>query len=472
MKFKSYPLKNEIRRALSELGFVDALEVQKQVFPLIFDHKDVVVKSQTGSGKTAAFAIPICNEIEVEDKYPQCIVIAPTRELALQIHEDIKNIGRYTGLKSMLAVGKTLITENRTELKTYPHVVVATPGRLKDLIDRKFLKVFDLKYLVLDEADELLNMGFEEQIHEILSQLPKDRQTCLFSATMQSRIEHIIMDDMKDPVRVDIQPEVDIHKKISQVYYEVQEHKKLDFMKRMLEHEKPTRCIIFANTQNKVESIFKIMKKWNDETGILHGGMEQDERMATISKFKRGEIKYLIATDLASRGLHVRNLSHVINFNLPFEHESYVHRIGRTGRVKETGIAINLCSFKESEKMPELEEYLGYQIERIGPKRRTNPKQNSEGTTKSTKFKPNKNVKFAELKVFAGRHSGLKAGDFMATITRINGVERQDLGKIKLGEDSTIIEISQDKIQDVARTLKNMRFKKKQYRVQIMNKKR
>lgn len=468
MKFKEYPLKNEIKHALSELGFKEPLDVQKKVLPLMAQNKDLVVKAQTGSGKTAAFAIPICDAIEIEDKYPQAIIIAPTRELALQINEDIRNIGKHCKIKTMVAFGKTMITDNRQTLKTYPHIVVATPGRLRDLIDRKFLRVNDLKYLILDEADELLNMGFEEQIHEILSHLPRQRQTCLFSATMQNKIEHIIMDEMNDPVRIDVAPEVDIHKKVDQIYYEVQEHKKLDFLKKMLAYENPQRCIIFANTQNKVESIYKVMRKWNDDSGTLHGGMEQDERMKVISKFKRGELKYLIATDLASRGLHVRNLSHVINFNLPFEFENYVHRIGRTGRVKETGIAINLCSYKESDRMVELQEYLGYTIERKGPKKRNKPV--NEEVKKSTRFKPDKRMKYGKIKIYAGRRSGMKAGDFMHMISRMNGVTRADLGRIDVQDDHTTVEINKLLVDSVMQQLKRMRIKKKSYRVQRLDK--
>jgi len=464
MKFKEYALKNDIKRALSELGFKAPLKVQTEVLPLILANKDVVVKSQTGSGKTAAFAIPICEMIEVDEKYPQAIIIAPTRELAIQINEDIINIGRYRGIKTLVAYGKTLIKDQRSALKKYPHIVVATPGRLKDLVERKFLRVDDLKFLVLDEADELLNLGFEEQLHDILRLLPKDRNTMLFSATMQKKIEHIIMDDMNDPVIIDIESEVDIHKKVDQIYYEVEEHKKLDFLKKMLEYEKPTRSIIFANTQNKVESIYKIMCKWNDETGMLHGGMEQPLRMKMISQFKRGELKYLIATDLASRGLHIRNLSHVINFNLPFEFDSYVHRIGRTGRVDETGIAINLCSYKESEKMIELQEFLGYEIERKGPKKRIRP----EGveSKKNKRFKADKTMKFVQVKVFAGRQSHLKAGDIMQTITRISGVTKGDLGKIEMYHDYTTVEINRNLVEPVMTSLRRMKLKGKSYRVQ------
>lgn len=466
MKFKEYPLKNEIKRALSELGFKSPLEVQKKVMPLIDEGKDVVVKSQTGSGKTAAFAIPICNNIDIEEKYPQAIIIAPTRELALQINEDIVNIGRYRGIKTLLAFGKTLIKDQRDALKTYPHIVVATPGRLKDLVERKFLKTHDLKYLVLDEADELLNLGFEEQLHQILDCLPKERNTLLFSATMQSRIEHIIMDDMNAPERIDIKAEVDVHKKVEQIYYEVEEHKKLDFLKKMLDYEKPGRCIIFANTQNKVESIYKIMSKWNNETGTLHGGMEQEQRMKMISKFKRGELKYLIATDLASRGLHVRNLSHVINFNLPFEFENYVHRIGRTGRVNETGIAINLCSYKESENILELQEFLGYTIERKGPKKRVKP--TNVETKKHARFKADKTVKFEKIKIHAGRRSHLKAGDFMHTMTRVPGINKSDLGKIQVQDHFTIVEINRSIINETINGLRKMKLKGKSYRIQRM----
>ena len=466
MKFKEYPLKNDIKRALSELGFKSPLEVQEKVLPLIFAGKDVVVKSQTGSGKTAAFAIPICESIVVDEMYPQAIIIAPTRELALQINEDIINIGRYRGIRTMVAFGKTLIKDNRDELKRYPHIVVATPGRLKDLVDRKFLKTFDLKYLVLDEADELLNLGFEEQIHEILGNLPRERNTLLFSATMQSKIEHIIMDDMNDPVIIDIKSEVDIHKKVEQIYYEVEEHKKLDFLRKMLDYEKPKRCIIFANTQNKVESVYKVMSKWNDETGILHGGMEQADRMKSISMFKRGELKYLIATDLASRGLHIRNLSHVINFNLPFEFENYVHRIGRTGRVNETGIAITLCSYKESENIESLHEFLGYQLERKGPKTRNKPA--SVITKRKGKFKADKTVKFEKVKIHAGRRAHIKAGDIMQTLIRIPGIDKNMLGKIDVNDDHTTVEVDRNVVDSAMTALRKRKIKGKAYRIQKM----
>ena len=468
VKYKEYPLDPMIKKALSALGFVYPLEVQKEVLPLILEGKDVVVKSQTGSGKTAAFAIPMCHLVEIEDKYPQGIVIAPTRELAMQIQIDIENIGRFRGVKTMVAYGKTLIKDDREALKKFPQIVVATPGRLRDLLDRKFLRIDDLKFLIIDEADELLNLGFEEQLNDILSMVPKDRLTALFSATMQTKIEHLVMDDMKDPVVIDIEPEVDIHKKVSQVYFEVEEHKKLDFLKKLVDHEKPTRCIIFVNTQNKVESVYKIFSKWHPDTGMLHGGMEQDDRNKVIAKFKRGDYKYLIATDLASRGLHVRNLSHVINFNLPFEFENYVHRIGRTGRVRETGIAINLCSYKEAESMPELETFLGYEIPRQGPKRRKKPQNLQEATNK--RFKPDKTLKYAKIKIYAGRHAHIKAGDIMHTITRIQGISKQDLGRIDVFHDYTLVDVNRNYVDQVMQSLRKMKIKKKSYRVQRLDK--
>lgn len=470
MRFKDYPLKNDIKRALSELGFKSPLEVQVKVMPEVTQGKDVVVKSQTGSGKTAAFAIPICDIIEIEDKYPQALILAPTRELADQIKEDIDNIGRYRGIKTLAVYGKTSISEQRRALKNYPHIVVATPGRLMDLLDRKFLRTNDIKYFVMDEADELMNMGFEEQIHFILERMPRERNTLLFSATMPKSIEHIIMDDMSEPVRIDIKSEVDIHKKVDQIYYEVEEHKKLDFLKKMLDYEKPTKCIIFANTQNKVESIYSVMRKWNDETGTLHGGMEQEQRMKMISRFKRGELKYLIATDLASRGLHVRNLSHVINFNLPFENENYVHRIGRTGRVNNEGIAITLCSYKENERLPELEEYLDYALERKGPKRRVNHSRAESG--KKKRFKADKKVKFDKIKIHAGRNSRLKAGDILGLLKRAPGVDQNDVGRIDLSSDFTMLEINRDKTEVVFRYLRNSKIGGKQHRIQKIVSKR
>ena len=361
-RFKDYPLDPLIKRALSELGFTSPLEVQEKTFPMIMSGNDLIVQSQTGSGKTAAFAIPLCEKVDVTLERPQVIILAPTRELAAQVKEDFEDIGKYKGIKFCLLVGKQPMEFQRKELKDNPHVIIATPGRMMDHILNKNIKLQEIKNLVIDEADEMFIMGFKEQLEAIIRKLPQERNTLLFSATMPDEVQTLSQMYMRSPERIEIEPEVLNIEKIEQIYYAVDGLKKVDFMKKMIKHEAPRKAIIFCNTQEQVDSIFEIMQKWDRKTCAVHGGMEQSIRSQTLKAFKKGTYHLLVATDLAARGLHVRDLTHVINYGVPFEPENYVHRIGRTGRVDQKGIAITLVIPSEMSRFKDLEKHLGYEI--------------------------------------------------------------------------------------------------------------
>ncbi|MFV0517417.1 MAG: DEAD/DEAH box helicase [Aminipila sp.] len=466
-KFKDYPLDNDIKRALSELGFKKPLEVQEKVIPMILEDKDLIVKSQTGSGKTAAFGIPLCEKVDIELEKAQVLILTPTRELTEQVKEDIEDIGKYKGVKCCALYGKELIQIQRKALKENPHIIVATPGRLMDHLLNKNIRFSELKYLVIDEADEMLMMGFKEQIDYIVSKIPKKRVTLLFSATMSDEVKILGEQYMFYPESIEIEAKEANIDKIEQIYYAVDGLKKVDFMKKAIEKENPRKAIIFCNTQEQVGNLYDILKKWNKSTCAVHGGMEQKDRKETLNAFKRGEYKLLIATDVAARGLHVQGITHVINYGVPFDNEQYVHRIGRTGRVDQHGIAITLVIPREMERFKALEEFLGYSIPCKGGHVQRKPKEDNKRRTGRERYKGDGRKRQTSIVQFnIGRSNiGLKASDFLYAIKSIPGMANEDVGKIEMRERTTNVEIFNDKDETVLRAFKTKKIKGKNCRV-------
>ncbi len=466
-KFKEYPLDNQIKRALSELGFITPLDVQHKTFPLIMAEKDLIVQSQTGSGKTAAFGIPLCEKIDKTIERPQVLVLTPTRELAMQVKEDFYDIGKYMALNFCVLYGKQPMEIQRKELKKNPHVIVATPGRMMDHILNKNVKLDEIKYLVIDEADEMFIMGFKEQLEAIISKLPqKNRVTLLFSATMPDEVKTLSQMYMKHPESIEIESDILTADKIEQIYYAVDGLKKVDFMKKMIKHEMPKKTIIFCNTQEQVDNLFEILRKWDRMTCAVHGGMDQGLRTDTLKAFKKGAYKILIATDLAARGLHVRDISHVINYGVPFEPENYVHRIGRTGRVDQHGIAITLVIPSEMERFLELEKVLGYKIPCKGGHVERRSKAASENQTGKHRFKEVvRKGQDATIQINAGiNNSNLKRSDILTAIRCIAGVSSADIGRIEMRETLTKVTILNGKEGMIMKAFETKTIKGKPYR--------
>ncbi|MHC1723852.1 MAG: DEAD/DEAH box helicase [Aminipila sp.] len=467
-KFKDYPLDNSIKRALSELGFKQPLEVQAKVIPMILEGKDLIVKSQTGSGKTAAFAIPLCEKIDVELESPQVLVLSPTRELTEQVKQDIYDIGKYKGLKCCALYGKQPMEQQRKELKqNTPHVIVATPGRMLDHLLNKNVKLHDIKYLVIDEADEMLIMGFKEQLEAIIKKIPKDRVTLLFSATIPDEVHFLSQEYLRNPENVEIEAQVSNLEKIEQIYYAVDGLKKVDFIKKVIEREQPRKAIMFCNTQEQVTNLFEIFRKWGNFTCAVHGGMDQQMRTEKLNAFKRGEYKMLIATDVAARGLHVQGITHVINYGVPFEHEQYVHRIGRTGRVDQHGIAITMVIPSEMNRFHDLEAFLGYKIPCKGGHVDRRPKADSTRRNSRERYKAESRKGQKALVQFnAGRNnSHLKTSDFLAAIRHIDGIYNEDIGKVDIRDNVTNVEIFDGKEVIVIKAFKTKKIRGKLYRV-------
>jgi len=451
--FNDYELSDELLKAISLLNFKDFTKVQKQVIPAALAQKDVVVKSQTGSGKTAAYAIPICQLVDWEENKPQALVLTPTRELAIQVKEDIFNIGRFKRLKVAAIYGQSPFYDQKKELKQKTHVVVGTPGRIIDHLDKGTFDTSNIKYLVIDEADEMLNMGFVDQIEIIIRNLPKHRVTMLLSATMPKDIEALCHNYMNDPLYIEIEEQNKASDNICQERYNVNEPHKIGLLRDITIVENPDSCIIFCNTKLKVDSVYNQLSNLNYTCKKIHGGMEQCDRLKVMNDFKKGYFRYLVATDVASRGIDIDNISLVINYDIPSDKESYVHRIGRTGRIGKMGHAITFVTPNESRFLNDIESYIGKEILlKENPEAEIVNNAKDEFADKMSTRPEIKEAKGAQLSkeilklhINAGKKTKMRAMDIVGTLCSINGITKDDIGIINIVDISTFVEILNNK---------------------------
>ena len=347
VKFNEFKLSAELLAEIDKAGFVEASPIQEQTIPLALEGKDVIGQAQTGTGKTAAFGLPTLEKIRTEEATIQALVIVPTRELAVQSQEELFRFGRSKGVKVRSVYGGSSIEKQIKALKSGAHIVVGTPGRLLDLIKRKALKLQDVETLILDEADEMLNMGFLEDIEAIISRVPESRQTLLFSATMPEAIKRIGVQFMKDPEHVKIAAKELTTELVDQYYIRVKEQEKFDTMTRLMDVEQPELSIVFGRTKRRVDELTRGLKIRGFRAEGIHGDLDQNKRLRVLRDFKNGNLDVLVATDVAARGLDISGVSHVYNYDIPQDPESYVHRIGRTGRAGQTGQSITFVAPNE-----------------------------------------------------------------------------------------------------------------------------
>lgn len=347
VKFNELNLSADLLAEIEKAGFVEASPIQEQTIPLALEGKDVIGQAQTGTGKTAAFGLPTLEKIRTEEATIQALVIAPTRELAVQSQEELFRFGRSKGVKVRSVYGGSSIEKQIKALKSGAHIVVGTPGRLLDLIKRKALKLQDIETLILDEADEMLNMGFLEDIEAIISRVPENRQTLLFSATMPDAIKRIGVQFMKEPEHVKIAAKELTTELVDQYYIRVKEQEKFDTMTRLMDVEQPELAIVFGRTKRRVDELTRGLKIRGFRAEGIHGDLDQNKRLRVLRDFKNGNLDILVATDVAARGLDISGVTHVYNYDIPQDPESYVHRIGRTGRAGKSGQSITFVSPNE-----------------------------------------------------------------------------------------------------------------------------
>ncbi|RXJ04338.1 DEAD/DEAH box helicase [Anaerobacillus alkaliphilus] len=473
MTFQSYKLSENIKRALSELQYRKPTEVQEKVIPLALQKKDLVVKSQTGSGKTASFAIPICELVDWEENKPQALILSPTRELAVQIKNDVTNIGRFKRVKATAVYGKSPFDKQKLELKQKSHVVVGTPGRVLDHIKKGTLTLDKISYLVIDEADEMLNMGFIEQVEAIIKRTPMTRVTMLFSATLPEDVEALSKKYMRKPEKIEIHATGIVTEKIDHVVMKVKEADKFELLRDVTTVENPDSCIIFCRTQEQVEQLIEQLNEYDYPCDKLHGGMYQDDRFAVMNDFKRGKFIYLVATDVAARGIDIESISHVINYDLPMEKESYVHRTGRTGRAGKSGKAISFVTEREGRLLAEIEEYIGFSITKVAPPTKEEVTKGKNAFQAKLKARPtikkdkseqlNKDI--MKLYFNGGKKKKLRAVDFVGTLSNLPGVTADDIGIIEIQDNVTYVDILNGKGPNVIKEMKTTTVKGKLLKV-------
>lgn len=367
MKFTEFNLSEDIQSAVVTAGFEKASPIQEMTIPLALEGKDVIGQAQTGTGKTAAFGLPTLNKIRTNENIIQALVIAPTRELAVQSQEELFRFGREKGVKVRSVYGGSSIEKQIKALKSGAHIVVGTPGRLLDLIKRKALILDHVETLILDEADEMLNMGFLEDIEAIISRVPADRQTLLFSATMPAPIKQIGVKFMKDPEHVQIKNKELTNVNVDQYYVRVKEQEKFDTMTRLMDVNQPELSIVFGRTKRRVDEITRGLKLRGFRAEEIHGDLDQNKRLRVIRDFKNDQIDILVATDVAARGLDISGVTHVYNYDITQDPESYVHRIGRTGRAGKSGESITFVSPNEMGYLSMIENLTKKQMKPLRP---------------------------------------------------------------------------------------------------------
>lgn len=371
MTFKDLGLAPPIQKALHEEGYTIPTPIQQQSIPILLKGKDLLGCAQTGTGKTAAFAIPILQRMNVHHdtargrRKIRALVVTPTRELATQIGESFKVYGKYTSLKNTVIFGGVKQGAQVEALRRGIDILVATPGRLLDLINQGYISLRDIEYFVLDEADQMLDMGFIHDIKKIIALLPVRRQSLFFSATMHPNIVALSRKILGNPERVTVQPEQTTAEKVGQSLYYVTKKNKLGLLTHLLQTREMESVLVFSRTKHGANKIVKLLAREGFQSAAIHGNKSQRAREVALDDFKKGKINILVATDIAARGIDIDELSYVVNYDLPNVPESYVHRIGRTGRAGSSGLAISFCDAEERSYLKDIEKLIKQKVQVI-----------------------------------------------------------------------------------------------------------
>ncbi|MCF6160129.1 MAG: DEAD/DEAH box helicase [Furfurilactobacillus sp.] len=355
MKFAELGLNKALLKAIDDSGYEEATPIQAETIPLVMQGLDVIGQAQTGTGKTAAFGLPILDKIDTENPNVQALIVSPTRELAIQTQEELYRLGKHEHARVQVVYGGADIRRQINSLKNHPQIVVGTPGRLLDHINRKTIRLDHVQTLVLDEADEMLDMGFVDDIESIIKQVPEQRQTLLFSATMPDKIKRIGVQFMKEPHEVRIKAKELTTDLVDQFYVKSKEYEKFDLMTHLFDVQDPDLTIVFGRTKRRVDELSKGLEARGYNAAGIHGDLTQQRRSQILKQFRDGKLDILVATDVAARGLDISGVTHVYNYDIPQDPESYVHRIGRTGRAGHHGTSLTFVTPNEMDYLREIE---------------------------------------------------------------------------------------------------------------------
>ncbi|NOU58594.1 DEAD/DEAH box helicase [Marinifilum caeruleilacunae] len=369
MKFSQYNFSPDIKKNLETLGFKRPTDIQYKAIPPIVKGEDVLAIAQTGTGKTAAFAIPIIDKIHKSKKNKsskgiKCVVMVPTRELAIQITEVFQEVGKYTKVKSFCVFGGVEQDPQIEKLQKGIDILISTPGRMFDLSSQGYIDLSRIDTLVLDEADHMLDLGFIKDIRDLIKFLPRNRQTLFFSATITPKIKKLAYSLVRKAIRIQISPKDPVSRNVEHSLAYVKMDDKRFFLERIAKEHDDSKILVFVRTKVRAERVHKAMERVGVKTQLIHGDREQKDRLVAMNDFKAGKVKILIATDVSARGIDIPNVDYVVNYDLPDVSENYVHRVGRTGRGVQKGIAISFCCpDNEKELLAEIEDYLGGEIQ-------------------------------------------------------------------------------------------------------------
>lgn len=471
--FLKYGLNEEIVQALNVLGYREPTPIQQQAIPAILEGKDLVGKSQTGSGKTAAFAIPICEKIVWEENAPQALILEPTRELAVQVQEEIYQIGRKKRIKVPVVFGGMSVDKQRISLRQKAHIVVATPGRLLDHMRRDNIALHEVKYLVIDEADLMLDMGFLEDVAQVIETIKQPMSILLFSATIGEHIDDLIAKYMHNPVKLTVESEFETADGLEQIGYHVENEEKFTLLLNLLMSENPQNAMIFCDTREMVNTLYQKMRRKRIRCGMLHGGMEQRDRLYAISDFRKGKFHYLVTTDVAARGIDFSDITHVFNYDFSTKKENYIHRGGRTARNGKTGKAISLINESEKHYQRAVEDYAGTKLimhtfsrESVsGAERKKFEDRQREKIVINEGKGAAFNKSIMKLTINGGKKSKIRPGDVVATICGIDGMTQEDIGIIDVRESLIYVEIFNGKGKLVLEKLPEKTLKGKHRKV-------
>ncbi|MDX6650656.1 MAG: ATP-dependent helicase DeaD [Solirubrobacteraceae bacterium] len=441
--FADLGLSEPLMQALRDVGYESPSPIQVQGIPPLLEGRDVIGQAQTGSGKTAAFGLPLLEYVDPEDREVQALVLTPTRELCIQVTQALRTYGARKGVDVVAVFGGAPIRTQQAQLRAGGHIVVGTVGRVKDLISRHSLMLHSTRFVVLDEADEMLDLGFLEDVEKILALTPGSRQTALFSATMPTEIRRLAEKYLLDPVTVKVKAQHLTVDTVEQFALEVATRDKDAALERVLDAERPDQAIVFTRTKIRCDQLYKRLRDRGMDVKALHGDMSQGSRDGVMISFKSGRLPLLVATDVAARGLDISGITHIINFDVPTSPDVYVHRIGRTGRVGRSGRAITFFEPRQKRDIEAIERNAGIKISPWEPGAHVEPAKVEEKPRRHEKphVARNGDEPHAKLIVNAGRAAGLEPADLVSAVTAGAGLDGEAVRNVRLLDRFSFLEV-------------------------------
>jgi ATP-dependent RNA helicase DeaD len=472
--FAELGLSKPTLESLAHLGYERPTPIQEQTIPPLLEGRDVMGQAQTGTGKTAAFGLPMVDYVDPEDPEVQAIVLTPTRELCIQVTQALRAYGEGRGVEVTAVFGGAPIRDQAARLGSGTQVVVGTVGRVMDMINRHHLYLDSARYVVLDEADEMLDLGFLEDVEAILRRAPMGRQTALFSATIPPEIRRLADTFMHDPVEIEVRAATLTIDTVDQFYVEVPDREKPEALVRVLREERPRQAIVFARTKIGVDRLARRLGDAGVRVKALHGDMSQGQRDGVMIAFKGGRERLLVATDVAARGLDITGVSHVINYDIPNSPDVYVHRIGRTGRAGESGRAVTLITPRQRRELEAVERHAKTEIEEWEPsgaaraprKRREKP-QSQPRRPRHTKPHARDGTPYAKLVVGAGRREGLEPADVVGAVVDNTRLENDDVRNVRVLERFSFVEVPAGRAAEVAEKVTGKRVRGAELRLEV-----